>query len=441
MNGPERCAYIHSDGTEHYFYLHNNPWKCGLLVENDRAFVAAASTSPVNERRVGRVTFSEFVRLGEGVKVYRYCVVCGRDQYPAVKSWGWHYPDPKPETLTWAWENAPFISRLCWEKTCQVQPCDQGCKSELPSLWEVWEQADLRYRCVITGDDVRLVCADPSIPRYEPDFEYDTSHKPYAKGLGSIISDSAIRALARACNDSTFSLLEISEGCCLEMRHSIVWAEYIKRLFNDTPFVDLCVISDYLGECQQRARLIGVWVDKWALHPIKLRKYMTHWRCLVTRTPDPTSILCAYCELRPSTPLFAEDNYGIGLCSVCGHKWIEQYKWPDRLVELDKLYKSPRDCATVDPPSLSTSCSETHKRKELEGAIEALQARLKRLPKTAEEPTASCIICMDNVPNATFKDCGHTGFCLECANSIQASRSPQCPTCRTELKEGVLRLY
>ena len=47
----------------------------------------------------------------------------------------------------------------------------------------------------------------------------------------------------------------------------------------------------------------------------------------------------------------------------------------------------------------------------------------------AQEGEDTCYVCMDNIPNAMFPDCGNTGICCPCANRIVTS-TQTCPLCR-----------
>jgi hypothetical protein len=47
----------------------------------------------------------------------------------------------------------------------------------------------------------------------------------------------------------------------------------------------------------------------------------------------------------------------------------------------------------------------------------------------AQEGEDTCYVCMDNVPDAMFPDCGNTGICCLCAHRIVTS-TQTCPLCR-----------
>jgi hypothetical protein len=47
----------------------------------------------------------------------------------------------------------------------------------------------------------------------------------------------------------------------------------------------------------------------------------------------------------------------------------------------------------------------------------------------AKEGEDTCYVCMDNIPDAMFPDCGHTWICGPCANQIVTS-TQTCPLCR-----------
>ena len=45
----------------------------------------------------------------------------------------------------------------------------------------------------------------------------------------------------------------------------------------------------------------------------------------------------------------------------------------------------------------------------------------------------TCYVCLNNVPNAVFTDCGHAGICCPCAHKIVTGALPTCPLCRVEV--------
>ena len=44
----------------------------------------------------------------------------------------------------------------------------------------------------------------------------------------------------------------------------------------------------------------------------------------------------------------------------------------------------------------------------------------------------ACFICLSNVPDAKFNECGHSGVCCECADSV-IRRGMACPLCRVDV--------
>ena len=47
----------------------------------------------------------------------------------------------------------------------------------------------------------------------------------------------------------------------------------------------------------------------------------------------------------------------------------------------------------------------------------------------AKEGEETCIICMENVPDSVFTDCGNKGFCCVCADKLLKT-TRKCPLCR-----------
>ena len=47
----------------------------------------------------------------------------------------------------------------------------------------------------------------------------------------------------------------------------------------------------------------------------------------------------------------------------------------------------------------------------------------------AQEGDDTCYVCMDNIPNAMFPDCGNKGICCLCAHRI-CTTTQTCPLCR-----------
>ena len=51
----------------------------------------------------------------------------------------------------------------------------------------------------------------------------------------------------------------------------------------------------------------------------------------------------------------------------------------------------------------------------------------------ANEDDDTCYVCLNNVPNAMFTDCGHAGICCPCAHKIVTGALRTCPLCRVEV--------
>jgi len=51
-----------------------------------------------------------------------------------------------------------------------------------------------------------------------------------------------------------------------------------------------------------------------------------------------------------------------------------------------------------------------------------------------------CSICMENLRNAVFVPCGHSQFCMKCANRVERALFPQCPVCKKNIETSI-RLY
>ena len=56
-----------------------------------------------------------------------------------------------------------------------------------------------------------------------------------------------------------------------------------------------------------------------------------------------------------------------------------------------------------------------------------------------EEKT--CIICLNNLRKCVIKDCGHAVLCITCSKTILVAVKKECPQCRKEIKEGIIRFY
>lgn len=52
--------------------------------------------------------------------------------------------------------------------------------------------------------------------------------------------------------------------------------------------------------------------------------------------------------------------------------------------------------------------------------------------KEAAAGEDTCFICLDNVPDAKFNECGHSGVCCKCADSV-IRRGMACPLCRADV--------
>ncbi len=408
MDGPRLSSYTDVDGVSHLFYLGKNPWK-RIVIVPDRT----------------------------PTKVYRYCIVCGRNQYPNDSSW----------------EHSDFISDTYWSHTDQAR---QTCRGEPQRAWTTWKTMPVRYLMVMCDTDRAWVDTEPRKPRLEPDFEsgqplYDPRYGCIAAGpaqMPLLGADSPV--YAQRDIDGLLGMFHRFDRIHLVSRVEAVWAKYTQSMFSGRPYEYLRVLCLYLGECKMRAGLVGAKTsERWTLDPTELRDYMIKWRAFSCKNPPHIVALCVSCKTRTRDPMFLEDNCEAGLCVCCGRDWILTYSDVYRIRRLEDEYQA----YIVTNPSLRTEVAEprehrvatidvvTQRTIELKKELDLAQAQIKRLTQMAEESAVSCIICMDNAPNATFKDCGHTGFCLECAKSIQASRSPHCPMCRAELKEGALRLY
>jgi len=55
------------------------------------------------------------------------------------------------------------------------------------------------------------------------------------------------------------------------------------------------------------------------------------------------------------------------------------------------------------------------------------------------EESNVCGICFDSPPEAALLECGHAGYCMECAQRMQASAGAKCPTCRQPIS-NIVRL-
>ena len=51
----------------------------------------------------------------------------------------------------------------------------------------------------------------------------------------------------------------------------------------------------------------------------------------------------------------------------------------------------------------------------------------------ANEDDDTCYVCLNNVPNAVFTNCGHAGICCPCAHKIVTGALRTCPLCRVEV--------
>ncbi len=342
---------------------------------------------------------------GVYTKRHRYCVVCGENQWGDDSSW----------------ESANFILHpRAW---IEVDHClkPKQCAGDRDA-WCAWHSLSGVYH-IVPDDERESIDRDPQKQRYEAAFE-DTS-SPFA--LHSVrygrITSKTTGGIPMLCKDNPFfaqpdgvalfSRLRVLDDIPLERRVEHVWWAYAMSMYVDTPMWHIDIIYQYLLECKERAHKIGAHSTESAFSALELRDYMIQWRIIHAISPTSANAprpRCVACGVSSPVPMFERDNAEAGFCSGCGLRWIVNHRHEGTIRYLEDEFQA-----------YLTSSAPLH----------------------TETPasTALCCICMDNAPNATFKDCGHTGFCLECANSIQASKSPHCPTCRAELKEGILRLY
>lgn len=65
---------------------------------------------------------------------------------------------------------------------------------------------------------------------------------------------------------------------------------------------------------------------------------------------------------------------------------------------------------------------------ELEVKVEKEETK-----KKSEISTTNCLVCFNNVPDTVFMNCGHSGVCYECADSLLKS-SRECYLCRENIE-------
>ncbi len=61
-------------------------------------------------------------------------------------------------------------------------------------------------------------------------------------------------------------------------------------------------------------------------------------------------------------------------------------------------------------------------------------------PILADDDDNGCVICMSNRRICAVIDCGHKNMCIACARELLKS-SPKCPTCRTPITNGIMRVF
>lgn len=92
----------------------------------------------------------------------------------------------------------------------------------------------------------------------------------------------------------------------------------------------------------------------------------------------------------------------------------------------------------TDLNALRRNNSRTTPRAQISSSSADVEAPAVPAQGTADAPTQTCAICMENQENAVFMPCGHGGFCHSCAHKVLSTVGRnKCPLCRAAVQEVV----